>query len=879
MKKTFLLKTMLLLFALIVGSTSAWAVEGDELAICQGTGSGYGTRRTLTDSHSVSWVLSTGQTGYLGTNKADNHNKVKPTAADLPVVKAVKSDATTNTTGYYFYYTTTAVANVGSIEFSYTANDGNSSAKAYVVVGDAVSAADGDAYEIIQLASASPTAQNASLGTSGTFTYTFNQTQTTARYYGFIIVTSSYKRLTAGTIKLKEGAADPNKVITPTIKIPTGPFVSTKTVTIATETEGATIYYTTNGDEPTSSSTEYTVPFDISATTTIKAIAVKSQMANSNVAEATFTKETVLEGIAALKGATTTGSETTSYVNLTNAQVTYVYEATSYIEDAEYGFYIYGPSLTKNKVYNGIFEIKSKLYYSNPQITAIENVEGTITDGSDKAPTDITVSDLENNFNNNLGRQLKISGALVTSSGNDKKISSINLAALEGFSLTSITAGKGYDLIGYPSVYNSGKRFNVVSAVQVPIDPTIDVEDQSIAFGETFTVDESKINGGDITITSSNTAVATVSDLVITAVAVGTTTITVSTAASDDFNAGSETFTLTVTAPVGSDTEPSGDSVLEFDFTTNTWELPTTATATDANMTYTSGGYTFGISGSHKFEDTNKYLMLYCPCSLTFPSFEKKVTKIEIVGRGQASSGTKERIYVGNTAVSSECTGSTGTNTFVIDENYQEIGTIYRLDVSEKNAQITTIKVHTYQPVEGPKVTLSDTGYASYCSEYPLDFSTSNSDWAAYYVSGVNGSKVTFTKIDGKIKGGQGIILYGTPGTECQLTYCDSENELSGNMLVGTLAPTYVSGDNIYGLSGGKFKKINPGTIKANKAYLSTAAGAPALDIEFGDETTTGIQNIERTINDNQYYTLDGRRVAEPTKGIYIFNGKKVVIK
>ena len=175
-----------------------------ELAECSGTGTGYGTRRTLTDSHGVEWVLSTGQTGYLGANSATNHNKVKPTAADLPVVKAVKADATTSTTGYYLYYTTTAVANVGSLTFSYTANSGNSAATAYVVVGDAKSASGGDAYEVIKLSDDSPTAQNASLGTSGTFTYKFATPQSAARYYGFVIVTSSYKRMTGGTIKLIE---------------------------------------------------------------------------------------------------------------------------------------------------------------------------------------------------------------------------------------------------------------------------------------------------------------------------------------------------------------------------------------------------------------------------------------------------------------------------------------------------------------------------------------------------------------------------------------------------------------------------------------------------------------------------------------------------
>ena len=52
--------------------------------------------------------------------------------------------------------------------------------------------------------------------------------------------------------------------------------------------------------------------------------------------------------------------------------------------------------------------------------------------------------------------------------------------------------------------------------------------------------------------------------------------------------------------------------------------------------------------------------------------------------------------------------------------------------------------------------------------------------------------------------------------------------------------------------------------------------------LSFDGEGTTGIStlNVERgTLNDNSYYMLDGRRVAQPTKGLYIVNGKKVIIK
>ncbi len=68
-------------------------------------------------------------------------------------------------------------------------------------------------------------------------------------------------------------------------------------------------------------------------------------------------------------------------------------------------------------------------------------------------------------------------------------------------------------------------------------------------------------------------------------------------------------------------------------------------------------------------------------------------------------------------------------------------------------------------------------------------------------------------------------------------------------------------------------------------AYLEISGGsgahAPAF-IGFGDDNgTTGIQTIDngKLTIDNVYYDLQGRRVAKPTKGLYIVNGKKVIIK
>jgi len=77
---------------------------------------------------------------------------------------------------------------------------------------------------------------------------------------------------------------------TPTFSPAAGTFTSAQTVTISDSTSGASIYYTTNGTTPTTSSTLYSAPIAISATTTIEAIASDAPTyTNSNVATATYT--------------------------------------------------------------------------------------------------------------------------------------------------------------------------------------------------------------------------------------------------------------------------------------------------------------------------------------------------------------------------------------------------------------------------------------------------------------------------------------------------------------------------------------------------------------------------------------------------------------
>jgi hypothetical protein len=102
---------------------------------------------------------------------------------------------------------------------------------------------------------------------------------------------SSYTKI----IRIDNTGSAPIQVATPTATPANRTFTSSVNVTLATATDGAEIYFTTNGATPTTSSTLYTTPINLTATTTIKAIAVKDGV-SSGVLEVTFTRQSSSSG-------------------------------------------------------------------------------------------------------------------------------------------------------------------------------------------------------------------------------------------------------------------------------------------------------------------------------------------------------------------------------------------------------------------------------------------------------------------------------------------------------------------------------------------------------------------------------------------------------
>ena len=185
----------------------------------------------------------------------------------------------------------------------------------------------------------------------------------------------------------------------------------------------------------------------------------------------------------------------------------------------------------------------------------------------------------------------------------------------------------------------------------------------------------------------------------------------------------------------------------------------------------------------------------------------------------------------------------------------------------------------------------------------PVNAGATDEYWATFYSDASNyqapsgtqvfmvkldGTTITMTEVSGGIvMSGQGVVLKNATGSSITMTptTSDASGDWTGNnSLKGTMTSITNPG-NAYVLNKGAggvgfYRLSDTGTIGANKAYLVYSAGAREF---FGFGETTGVNEELRMKNEESatapVYDLQGRRVSQPTKGLYIVNGKKVVIK
>lgn len=394
--------------------------------------------------------------------------------------------------------------------------------------------------------------------------------------------------------------------------------------------------------------------------------------------------------------------------------------------------------------------------------------------------------------------------------------------------------------------------------------------------------------------TSSNTEVATVDATTgeVTIVGVGTTTITVTSPNTDIYEEATASYELNVKAPIYK---------VEFDFTTNDWNLPEISKKEKAS--YTNGaGYTitFGQSNSgHKIlsDNTGRCLIFgKKDATLSLPAFPFAVSKIKVFGRDNASGQVTQNIFVGGEAVSTETTSAKIDHIYEIAEAFQAAGNIYTLKVtSANNTQIIKIVVYAKDEIVAGAINIAtEEGFGTFYTDknYVLP-----QGLTAFGYTSIDGN--TLTKSVEYVAGdivpaNTAVVVKGAKGS---YNYYNTEEvatkTIEKNLLKGVTTDTRIeasSGVKRYILTRADdgilaFYRTNSGTInvKANRAYLEvpTAMAVASFSLEG---TATGINNVVTTAAKQGIYTISGVRLnATTTKelpaGIYIVDGKKVIVK
>ena len=188
-------------------------------------------------------------------------------------------------------------------------------------------------------------------------------------------------------------------------------------------------------------------------------------------------------------------------------------------------------------------------------------------------------------------------------------------------------------------------------------------------------------------------------------------------------------------------------------------------------------------------------------------------------------------------------------------------------------------------------IKITSAGQTTWCSASDLDF-TGVDGLKAYIAPGYNRTTGTIWLMRVfEVPANEGILLIGDPGEykvpkKSTTTYY--KNMFKGTLETITINETEGEYTNYYlsnGTSGVGFYKVD-GTQKigANRAYLpllkgTTQSGTRFIGIDFGDGTTSIREVKSGEVKGEKWFTLQGQRVAKPGKGLYIRNGKKVVVR
>ena len=194
----------------------------------------------------------------------------------------------------------------------------------------------------------------------------------------------------------------------------------------------------------------------------------------------------------------------------------------------------------------------------------------------------------------------------------------------------------------------------------------------------------------------------------------------------------------------------------------------------------------------------------------------------------------------------------------------------------------------------------SETGkYGTICLPYVASYAGAE----IYSISGKDASGISLSKVTGLLEAGKPYFYMASDeigqnneGTVRNVNFFRADFDtynvapIENNGLIGTFSDIKApQGAKYYVLSNNKLYYTTDAEVKvgANKAYINKSqivnkgGGAAKAFIDFDELEATGIDAVDtaKTLKGGKFYDLSGREVANPTRGLYIVNGKKVLIK
>ena len=182
-------------------------------------------------------------------------------------------------------------------------------------------------------------------------------------------------------------------------------------------------------------------------------------------------------------------------------------------------------------------------------------------------------------------------------------------------------------------------------------------------------------------------------------------------------------------------------------------------------------------------------------------------------------------------------------------------------------------------------VSVSEAGYATYATKYNVEVPNDENVKVMTVKVNDDNSTITLNEVAAKtvIPANTGILVKAPAGNCDFVVTSDKGETLANNDLKAATEDVTSVDDKFFALTklGEKvgFAVVKDGVvIPAGKAYLMVENGTPAKF--FGlDGEATGINSVKTAKADGAYYTLEGVKTTKPVKGLYIHNGKKIVVK